>query len=92
MISEQDAKIAIIASGNEISKNNLIKRINSLDENTKQQIYLKTGDMLRKNKYNLSKESGLIHKEFKKTANDFKIHPAVLYYVYMTNLGSEQIE
>lgn len=89
MISEQDAKIAIIASGNEISKNDLIKRLNNLDENTKQQIYLKTGDMLRKNKFNPSKELELMHKELKKTANDFNIHPAVLYYVYMTKLDSK---
>lgn len=89
MISEQDAKIAIIASGNEISKNDLIKRINDLDENTKQQIYLETGHMLKKNRFNLFKEPGLMNKEIKKTANDFNIHPAVLYYVYMTNLDSK---
>lgn len=92
MINEQDAKIAIIASGNEISKNDLINKINGLDENTKQQIYLETGHMLKKNRFNLFREPGLMNKELKNTANAFNIHPAVLYYVYMTKLDSRQIE
>ncbi|WP_242834190.1 hypothetical protein [Clostridium pasteurianum] len=45
--------------------------------------------MLRKNKFNPYKELELMHKELKKTADDFNIHPAVLYYVYITKLDSK---
>lgn len=85
MISEWDAKIAIMASGCEITKNDLIKTVNNLDEDVKEQIYLETECRLKKNAFNLF-DRELMKKEIKNTANNFHIHPAVLYYVYMARL------
>lgn len=92
MISESDWQVAMIGSGCEISKEDLTIRGDSLDENTKKQIFLTTRDMLTKNKFKMLDELLLLHREIQKIAKDFNVHPVVLYYVYMTKLDSKQIE
>ncbi|MDF2804740.1 MAG: hypothetical protein K0S61_4645 [Anaerocolumna sp.] len=86
MISERDAEIAIIASGSKINKADLIKKLDSLDENTKLRIYLKIKNTLTENIYKLFDELSFIRKEVSRIANNFRIDSAVLYYVYMEKL------
>ncbi|AJA47448.1 hypothetical protein CPAST_c13690 [Clostridium pasteurianum DSM 525 = ATCC 6013] len=90
MINKQDIKIAIIASGSKISKEDLIKKVNSLDENTKHMIYLKLKDMLTEKIYKLINELSLIPKEVSRIASNLKIDSAVIYYVYMEKLNNNK--
>ena len=81
------ANIARLMTGSNISTDELFNKIKTMNEVTKEDIFLKTNSMLKKTNLPFDKAYPLVKKGFTNLANEFDIDPAVLFQLYIMKLG-----
>ena len=81
------ANIARLMTGSNISTDELFNKIKTMNEVTKEDIFLKTNSMLKKTNLPFDKTYPLAKEGFTNLANEFDIDPAVLFQIYITKLG-----